>query len=209
MHKKVIVLTLNKVFFNSLKSGFLKDDYEIVRGKGLELISDLNIMKKSIRLFKNTAGIRKHYTKFVTENGTPLAFIIDFPLDLKLGENDPDNDKLLKTFIIADIILSKSAGFSWYETNIFLLGSKRDSHILNSYAKNPCVYMENVLTQNENLNRLIQFYIDDPDACSNIFKIEPIIMGDAKQDAANIDHITEMLRKIYNRRLQQERTGQV
>ncbi len=115
-------------------------------------------IKKGIARSGRTAFIRTELLRFIRERGFPMAIVMDARIDLGIGAGeDPGNIKLLKTFLIAYIIISKGRDTSGIHGRFILLARGRDFEKEYGLGNGPRGILDLLATQNPDIN----FFIDE------------------------------------------------
>lgn len=207
--KKIILLTknnrLNKALNQAVKSKNLTCEQEI------KTLSNINHIKKMINITKNTLFIRDAYSEFIkNNNGTPIAIIIDYRVDFGLSPQlDPDNMKLVRTFLVSSAILGNMTNLSYNLTNVILIGIPSDLKQFESFRKAPHLLLEKVKTGNPHLNQLLDKVIADPEKAKRLFYIDYLLMderNDVMAPAKKLESILDKLLEVKQSIMNQEKT---
>ncbi len=110
MYWKTIIITQYKRYAQFTKQVLRKNNREVETD--LPLISDMEAIKNDIHQNKNTVNIRGELGYFVKQYGFPHMMIIDYMIDFGFSSRaDPDNRKLVRTFLLAYTILAQAKGY--------------------------------------------------------------------------------------------------
>ena len=122
--RKVLLISDNKRASVSIRGALGKFGLE-VESRYLNL-SSIPMIKKILARTGNTAFIRTDLFRFIREEGAPFAVVIDYTAALGADLGDTDGRKLLRTFLVSYIILSRGRGLE-SPGEFPLLGTPRTS----------------------------------------------------------------------------------
>ncbi len=195
----------NRVFLITENTRIAAPIRQALSGLGIVLETEfLNLhsipaIKKGIARSGRTAFIRTELLRFIRERGFPRAIIMDARIDLELGPGeDPGHIKLLKTFLISYIILSKGKDTDGIHGRFILLARGKDfekeyglgsgtHRILDLLAtKNPDInfFIEELKENKARFDQLFTIRIVDPDIPSGSMKeiITGLLAGSLRDD---------------------------
>jgi len=145
---------------------------------GLEIVSDypalssLSVMRTGISKSGKTAFIRTELLRFIKERGFPRAIIMDGMINPgSVPDVTADMFKILKTFLIAYIILNKGEQFKGLRGNIILLTKGKDFARETGLGTNPQAVIDMLTTQNPEINALIDEIKQSPELFNSVFTI--------------------------------------
>lgn len=171
--KNAIIITGSEGLIPVIKGALLKKD--VVVDSTYSSLSSLHVIKKAIMETGNTVFIRKAFLRFIRESGMPDLIVIDYRIDLGLKKGmDPDNRKLLRTFLISYILLYKKNSLHNIKGNFILIGDNNFSQEIEMIKKNPVVLLDMIKTTNDSVNSVIDNLISHPDMFNEMFNIEYI-----------------------------------
>ncbi len=128
----------------------------IIESEFLNLHSIPSI-QKGIARSGRTAFIRTELLRFIRERGFPRAIIMDARIDLGIGPGeDPGNIKLLKTFLIAYIIISKGRDTGNIHGRFILLARGKEFEKEYGLGSGPVRILDLLATQNPDINFFIE-----------------------------------------------------
>jgi len=155
LSNQILLLSDNNRISLSLKKVLSENNLE-VNSDYINLTS-LSLIRKIIKNTQNTSFIRTEYLKFIQQKGYPFFIAIDYKIDSGLpNELDPDQLKILKTFLISISILAKGKGFENIKGNILLLTKNENNAIAQEYEKNPHFIMNIIKTKDPVVNKLLE-----------------------------------------------------
>ncbi len=135
-------------------------------------LTSLQIIRTAIARTAKTAFMRTELLKFIKEKGFPAAFILDDRMDLGIArELDPDGLKVLRTILIAYIILKHGRECRSIRGHIILLSKGPTFGMETGIATDPHRIMRLLSSQNPEINMFIDELKNDRDAFDNLFKI--------------------------------------
>jgi len=176
---------IEKVIENELKK------YNVSIYKESPLLYSIPDIKENLLSLKNTFAIRNQFSDFIKKYGLPYLILLDYKIDFGLPKHyDPDKRKLLRTFLIAYVILSKGKGFSNMICNFILVCKKEELKEAQLFARNPTLLLHNIRTQNALVNNLIEEFSVDPEYAREVFRIYPI------SHDTSISKISSIIREI-------------
>ncbi|MCP4131551.1 MAG: hypothetical protein GY754_11285 [bacterium] len=132
------------------------DQHELSIAIGYPNLSSIEAIQESIQAGKNTTFIRTELLRFMKENGFPHIIALDYRIDSGLGnELDPDKMKVLRTFLISYIILSRGKGFEKLIGNFLILASGSDVEAVKNFELNPERILDILATKDKIVNSFI------------------------------------------------------
>lgn len=171
--KKSIIITdsinLQKYFKSILK----QKGFDLVEDS---LLSDVSMIKRNIAFHKNTAEIRNTLGEHIKQHGIPSVLALDYMMNLGLEKSlDPDQRKLLRTFIIAYAILLQGKGYTRERNIIVLIGDERMESHLKLFKEKPNMLFKIVKSENPKVNQFLDLYASDLQLAKQFFQIDYIL----------------------------------
>jgi hypothetical protein len=143
------------------------------------LLSNLDSVRYDLMKNRITVNIRGEFAQFIKENGFPAVTIIDYIIDLGLSEKeDPDQRKLLRTFLLAFTLLANAKGFANAKANIVFVIPKRLKTIMNNFVENPSFLLDEVRTKDERINVIIDTFAANKEKVKDYFRLSYIFRPD-------------------------------
>lgn len=171
--KKAILITDNKRASITLKGVLNKHKIDIE--SGYVSLHSVPMMKKIAGKTKNTAFIRNELYRYIREVGAPIIIIMDYDIDLSQeGENDPDTRRLLKTYIISYLILSKGQGLEKLRANFILMGAPSQMKELSALESNPSDILNLLSTKDNAVNAIIGEYREKAERLKSLISFKAI-----------------------------------
>lgn len=152
--RKVLLISDNKRASVSIRGALGKFGLE-VESRYLNL-SSIPMIKKILARTGNTAFIRTDLFRFIREEGAPFAVVIDYTAALGADLGDTDGRKLLRTFLVSYIILSRGRGLESLRANFLLLGTPQNIGEIARIEQNPLSVLEMLTTRDSIVNSFIQ-----------------------------------------------------
>ncbi|HOO71666.1 MAG TPA: hypothetical protein PK926_07880 [Spirochaetota bacterium] len=152
--KKIIIISENNRITTPIKYALNNHGLEI-ETEYLNLHS-LSVIRKALATTGKTAFIRTELMRFIKERGFPYAIVMDGEINLDTNHiSVPDKIKMLKTFLISYIILSRGKEFENLQGNFLLLtrGSDFEKHYIP--GKDPHQILSHIKTTNNVINSFI------------------------------------------------------
>jgi len=169
MSNKVILVTEVPRINTTIKLALNQVGLEIVGD--YPALSSLSVMRTGISKSGKTAFIRTELLRFIKERGFPRAIIMDSMINpVSVPDITADMFKILKTFLIAYIILRKGEQFSGLKGNFILLTKGKDFNKETGIGTNPQIVIDMLTTQNPEINALIE-EMKDRDIFNSAFTI--------------------------------------
>jgi hypothetical protein len=193
MYQKTIIITQYKRYKQLISQMMRKKNREIENS--LPLLSDLEVIKNDISQNKNTINIRGEFGYFIKQYGFPYMIIIDYIIDFGLSSRaDPDNRKLVRTFLLAYTILAHAQGYKGGSAHIVFIVEKKHESTVKQFAKYPLFLLDQIRCKDEKINSIIDSFAKDQEKVKNFFKIAYILV---REDGKYADEL-ERLEKIMN-----------
>ncbi|HOW83399.1 MAG TPA: hypothetical protein PK573_12620 [Spirochaetota bacterium] len=168
--KKILLINENTRIVPPIKHALNKHGLEIA-AEYLNLYS-LGAIRKAFARTGKTAFIRAELMRFIKEQGFPGAILMDSPMSICQDRNaDPDGLKLLKTFLISYIILSRGADFENLQGNFLLITRAGSPEKKLDIASNPHRILELLRTENQAINSFIDEMKMKKDLFNRLFLI--------------------------------------
>jgi hypothetical protein len=160
----------------------------------LPLLTDLESIRNDIVRNKNTFNIRGEFEYFIKEYGLPYMMIIDYQTELSVpGITEPDNRKLLKTFILAFTILAEVKGYDSDTANLVLIIEKKHETTIQQFAKYPLFILDQIRSGDDRINAIIDAFASDREKVNNFFKIFYILQPADGNYAAEIERLEKIM----------------
>ncbi|HSV95766.1 MAG TPA: hypothetical protein VLM75_02400 [Spirochaetota bacterium] len=118
-------------------------------------LSSIPMIKKILARTGNTAFIRTDLFRFIREEGAPFALVMDYEAGLGADLGDTDGRKLLRTFLISYIILSRGKGFESLGANFLLLGTAQNMGEISKIEQNPLSVLDMISTRDTIVNSFV------------------------------------------------------
>lgn len=192
MSNRVILITELPRITTTIKLALNKIGAEIITD--YPAITSISVMRTGIAKSGKTAFIRTELMRFIKEKGFPRAIILDSRLHPSaVPDKDADSLKILKTFLIAYIILQKGEGYSGLHGNFILLTKGNTFNKETGLGSSPHSIMKLLSTQNPEINLFIEELKDNKERFDSLFSIH---LMDTEQSSDVIsDNIVKMLVK--------------
>ncbi len=198
MYKKSIVLLKNKPAAQIIR-GFLHTKKKEIETESI-LLNDFDEIKKDISQNRNTSNLRKHFGNFIMKNGMPYLMMMDYRTDLGLPvEVDPDQLKILNTFLISFCILAHTPSHEHKTVNLVLLLDKADNHFKEEYIENPSLLFKNLKTQDERANSYINNIGKDAEKAKNLMNISTLFYTEGTGIASELTKLEVIIQNIDSR----------
>jgi len=190
--EKVIILTTNNRLCKALLQSVRKKNLEY-ESENISLY-DMKHITRMVRTTKNTLFLREAFGNFIKENnGTPLCIVIDYKIDFGLPRNlDPDNMKLLKTFLVSSVILTDKTNLTYNVTNLVLISSPQNLKQLDMFKANPYLAYKIVKTENQQVNQLLEKAAGSAEKGNSLFSIDYLLI-DESNDTLSAAHKLEVI----------------
>lgn len=192
MSDKVILITDKPRITSPIKIALNKFSLEIV--SDYPALTSTSVMSAGIAKSGKTAFIRTELLRFIRAKGVPRLVIMDSQIDLgKEAGPDPGMLKILKTFLIAYIILSKGEECRGIRGNFMLLTKGKDFEKEYGIGNNPHNALELLSSQNPEINYFIDEFKSNRELFDALFSIELI------DSESSSDIITEGIVKFLQK----------
>jgi hypothetical protein len=193
MYAKSILITQDKRLESYIRQLLrrLKMDIETA----YPLLSDLDSIRYDLMKNRITVNIRGEFAQFIKENGFPVVTIIDYIIDLGLSEKeDPDQRKLLRTFLLAFTLLANAKGFENAKANIVFVIPKRLRTIMSNFVENPSFLLDEVRTKDERINVIIDTFAAKKEKVKDYFRLSYIFRPDDGRYLEEMEKLEETLK---------------
>ncbi|MGQ9616240.1 MAG: hypothetical protein ACUVWJ_07530 [Spirochaetota bacterium] len=198
MYSKSILLIEDKRFAHYIRQTLNNAKKEV--DDSYPLLNDIETLRGDLLLNRNTRNFRASLAQFIKYNGFPFLFIIDYTVDLGLRKDeDPDKHKLMRTVLIAYIILASAKGYSNAVANIVFLISKKETPMIESFIKNPVLLMNQIKTRDERVNALINTFFSDIERVKNFFNISYLYQPGNSDFYTEIERLNKIIEETKNR----------
>jgi hypothetical protein len=166
----------------------------------LPLLSNINKIREDIHKNNNTVNLRAEFGYFIKTYGFPFMLILDYQVDFSLSLNrDPDQRKLVRTFLLAFTLLANSKGFENATANIVFIVNKKQFIPVSKFAKNPSSLLAQIQTKDERINAIIDTFTSDSEKVKRFFHISYIFEpenGKYAQEVDRLEKITDIFEDI-------------
>ena len=194
MYAKSLLITQDKRLESYIRQLLrrLKMEIEI----GYPLLSNLDSIRYDLMKNRITVNIRGEFAQFIKENGFPAVTIIDYIIDLGLSEKeDPDQRKLLRTFLLAFTLLANAKGFANARANIVFVIPKRLKTIMNNFVENPSFLLDEIRTKDERVNVIIDTFAANKEKVKDYFRFSYIFRPDDGKYLEEMEKLEETLKR--------------
>ncbi len=172
MKKSAIVITSYKEIMPAIRAALDKYSIDIV--SSYDSLHSISVIKKAIAQTGNTVFLRKAFSRFVNEWGSPELLILDEKADLETASaSKQDTSKLLRTFIISFIIMQKTCG-ERAPANIVLIQAGNEKSEAKSYEADPIKILNILNSQNDTVNNIIAELKKQPDMFNTLFAFKAV-----------------------------------
>ena len=138
-----------------------------------ESLHSIKVIKKAIAETRNTVFIRKAFNRLINDWGPPALILLDYRVDLGSDSlPDPDKRKLVRTFFISYIILSRKAEFDNLSANFIFLADTEDLPEVRKLENDPVKILDILETTNEDINNMMLSIRRDSDQFKRIFNLK-------------------------------------
>ncbi len=170
---KIIAVSENNQFIETIKDMATKNKLELVHD--YKNITSASLIRNACIKTGNTSFIRSQLLQFINENGYPFFIAIDMRTQSGLGnENDPDSMKVLRTFLISHIIISRARSFSNFQSNIIILHNSADNRRIDRINRVPSTILEHIKTTDDKVNLFIKELREESKKFNQLFYIKTI-----------------------------------
>jgi len=185
---KIILITSNNRLTLPLKQILAKHSKSIAN-EYINLHS-IPMIQKAISRTQKTVFIRTELVRFIRETGYPFIIALDYKIDSGIGPKlDPDRLKILRSFLISFIILSRGKGFANIKCNLLLLTGQSDYNAVNDLELNPLKILETLNIHDKIINSFIEELRSSPEKFNSLFFIKSLNMEtDQISLASNINN---------------------
>ncbi|HDP81130.1 MAG TPA: hypothetical protein ENN21_09860 [Spirochaetes bacterium] len=161
-------------------------------------LHSLPMIKRVIAKTRNTAFMRSDFSRYIREVGNPFLIIIDGHIDLgSEGGMPPDPLKLLRTYMISYIILSRGRGFERLRGNFILLNTAQRMPGMERLEQNPPLLLETLLTRDGVVNSFINELMSDIPRYRRLFLLRSL---NADLPAGEVVDLTgKIIKSIHER----------
>lgn len=174
----------NRIFLITEKTRINSPIKIALNSLGYELTEDypaltsIPMMQKGIARSGKTAFIRAELLRFIQDKGFPRAIIMDSQIDLAIdAKQDPGMLKILKTFLIAYVILSKGVECRNLHGAFLLLTQGASFEKEFGIGSDPHSVMNLLSTNNPEINFFIDELRSDRERFLKLFSIELLDTG--------------------------------
>jgi len=182
--QKILLLTKNKTIHHPIHNALTQEKLESAENY-LNLTS-LSVIQRAIEKTKNTTFIRTELLRFIRENGFPRFIAMDYKIDTGLDTMyDPDHMKILRTFLISFIILTRGKGFENLQGNIILFFKEDEDKYITHFERNPEKILDLLKTKDETVNSFIHELKTDLKKFNKLFLIKCISFTEQPQAITN------------------------
>jgi len=192
MYGKSILITQNKRLEQFIKHMMKNRKMEIETE--LPLLSNINKIREDIHLNNNTVNLRAEFGYFIKTYGFPFMLILDYQVDFSLSLNsDPDQRKLVRTFLLAFTLLANSKGFENATANIVFIVNKKQFIPVSKFTKNPTALLTQIRTKDERINAMIDAFTSDGEKVKRFFHISYIFEPENGKYAQEVERLEKII----------------
>lgn len=198
--EKVIILTKNKRLLKALLRSIRENNLEYETET--TSLYDMDHITRMVKITRNTLFIREAYSNYIKENnGTPLCIIMDYKIDFGLSkELDPDNMKLLRTFVVSSVILTNTTSLAYNVTNITLIGSPRHLKQLELFKTDPFLLYKIVQTKNPQINQLLNQALENPEQTKHLFTMNYLLIDESNDTISAANKLEVILADLIKKK---------
>ncbi len=169
----IILITENNRNENSLRNALATRPVELETGNSS--LYSVEHIRATIQETRTTTFIRAELFNFIRAHGMPYFIGLDYTIDLGLGnELDPDKRKLLRSFLISCIVLSRGKGFENIRANFLLFAHPHQLDEARSLVSRPEAILSMLRTRDEKVNRIINTLKGNTTLFNRLFYFECI-----------------------------------
>jgi hypothetical protein len=198
---KIIILTENKRLFHSISNVIKNNNCEI--SNDMPLLADMTLIKTQLKITQNTTFLRTAFFDFIKKySQPPILTLLDYKIETGLPkEIDPDNKKILRTFLLTLATYSKSEFFqNKHKLNLIMIGTSKDLRELEIYKSYPHFAFKNIKTSNQIVNSILEFYANNPEETKKIFNFDYIIVDESQDVIKPTNEFERILKNILETR---------
>ena len=206
MYKKSIVILKDSQLDHVVRSVMenRKKDLE----NELSLLCKFEEIRKDVRQTRGTANIRKHLSQFIMKNGFPFLTVFDFRADIGLPENeDPDRQKLFRSFLLSFSLLGASANFSGKTANLVCFADKSDRDQLVHCLADPSLLFKDLPSTDDRTRQVVELFKTDKDKACRFFNVNVLLYPENGNFNDRIRQFEEII-TLAEKRLTQQTAGQ-
>jgi hypothetical protein len=193
MYSKSLLITQDKRLESYIRQMLRRLKIEIETA--YPLLSDLDSIRYDLMKNRITVNIRGEFAQFIKENGFPSVTIIDYIIDLGLSEKeDPDQRKLLRTFLLAFTLLANAKGYENAKANIVFVIPKRLKTVMTNFVGNPTFLLDEIRTKDERINVIIDTFAANKEKVKNYFRLSFIFRPDDGKYLEEIEKLEEIIK---------------
>lgn len=190
--KKILLMTALPRITTPIRHALNRMNLEIAAD--FPALTQIPMIKSGVAHAGNTTFIRTELLRFIREQGYPRAIIMDSQIDIGAeAGHEPDRLKLLKTLMIAYIILSKGSSFRTLRGVFILLAHGAALNKELAIGKNPHALMKILNSQNPEIGHFIDELRESRERFDALFSFTVI---DAEQPS---DHVTAAVAEFLAR----------
>jgi hypothetical protein len=145
-------------------------------------LSSLSALKDKINEEGNLSFLKKDILYFIQQNGYPFIVIVDMKINTST-DNGHDNNKILKTLLLAYIIILQSEKYKDITCNLLILADKKEYDHMKVTHKLPQDILAILKTNDDRLNSIIREYTTNSEKFKRNFNI---LITDAEQEPSLI-----------------------
>ena len=170
---RVLLITDNNRNENAMRNALATRPVELETG--YQYLYSVDAIRHTINKTRNSSFLRAEMFNFIRSYGLPYFLGLDYTIDLNLDDTlDPDKRKILRTFLISSIILSRGAGFEKMRANFLLFAEPDKVEEARLLVKRPSTLLSMLHTRDEKVNRIINTLKKNPTLFNRIFYIDCI-----------------------------------
>ena len=170
---RVILITDNNRNENAMRNALATRPVELATG--YQHLYSVDSIRTTINKTRNSSFLRAELFNFIRSHGMPYFLGLDYTINLDLDDAlDPDKRKILRTFLISSIILSRGTGFENMRANFLLFAEPGKVEEARSLIKRPSTLLSMLHTRDEKVNRIINTMKENSTLFNRIFYIDCI-----------------------------------
>ena len=192
MYTKALLTTQDKRMESFIKQLLRRLNIEIETG--FPLLTDLDAIRYDLMKNKITVNIRAEFARFIKENGFPSVILMDYQIDFGLTEKeDPDQRKLLRTFLLAFALLANAKGYETARASIIFIISKKLKSTMTHYANYPSFLLDEIRTKDARVNAIIDSFALNTEKVKAFFNLSFIFKPDDGRYTVEMEKLEKIL----------------
>ncbi|MBU1077999.1 MAG: hypothetical protein KKH98_11945 [Spirochaetes bacterium] len=195
--KKCILLTKHKRLHTALSQAIKQKRLQCETE--ISSLSNIDHIARMIKLTKNTSFLRDAYSEFLKQNNsTPLCVILDYRIDFGLPiQMDPDQMKLVRTFLISSLIVNDMTDLEYNLTNMIFVGSPVHLKHFEKYKSEPESIFKGIETDTQKLNLLLEKIRNNREEARKYFYFDYLIIDERNDVFPAVKKLEEIIETIH------------